>query len=101
MQVYVDRSRLANVCELVVPSEMERLGPSQDLAQKLHPEAVYKRRTLWDTTPPDAGVHRTVMLFPLRVAVTLSDARNPGKVNVSGVLHSLRVPDLVYLPRAV
>ena len=101
MQTYVDRSRLVNVCELVVPSEMEWLGPSQDLVPELQPEVVYSRRTLWDTTPPDAGVQRTVMLFPLLVAVTLSDARNPRKVNVSGVLHSLSVPDLVYLPRAV
>ena len=89
------------MCELVVPSEMEWMWLSRARLQRLQPEVVYKRRTLWDTTPPDAGVHRTVMLFPLRVAVTLPDARNPGKVNVSGALHSLRVPDLVYLTRVV
>ena len=100
--MYVDRSRLANVCELVVPSEeKECLGPSQDLAPELQPEVVYKRRTCWTMTPPDAGVHRTVMLFPLRVAVTLSGPRNPRKVNVRGALHSLSVPDLAYLARVV
>ena len=97
----MDRSRLVNVCELVVPSKIHRQGPSQDLSPELQPEVVYKRRTCWFVTPPDAGVQRTVMLFPLLVAVTLSDARNPRKVNVRGVLHSLSVPDLVYLPRAV